>query len=236
MQICSVQADTVLADSLLVALRSSLKLFGDKLYIKHSPIVHQEGLRIQTSFSIITDSMPATTQILLMISGYYFRADQSHLKELSRSSDYLNAVSNRLGASSPRAKFLGMVVGTAVSELVDQKDRQMKFGSDDLNSPDGLWYRSLPKINDTIGSLADLKVTTVMPTKPPTKTGKPKTKSKKSTVATRPASKVISIEEINDDPDSEDEDLPMYQKPDSDPSDEDEDPTLVQRDKPTAPV
>ena len=177
-------------------------------------------------------------QALLMLAGYTFRAHKTYMLDLSRSSIYLNAVSNRLAASSQRARFLGMVVGTAFSELVDPKDKQMTFSADEMNSSDGQWYRSLTKINDSLGSITDLEPALSQPTKLSTQLSN-LTNSSKSARAKKSApatSKVISIEEIDDDSDSEVEDLPMYEKPDSDPDDEDEDPTLVQRDRPTAPV
>lgn len=173
-----------------------------------------------------------------MLAGYILRADKTYLLDLSRSSIYLNAVSNRLAASSQRARFLGMVVGTAFSELVDPRDKQMTFSADEMNSTDGQWYRSLTKTNDSLGSITDLRPAFSPPTKSSTQLSN-STSSSKSARAKKPApaiSKVISIEEIDDDSDSEAEDLPMYEKPDSDPDDEDEDPTLVQRDRPTAPV
>lgn len=174
-----------------------------------------------------------------MLAGYVFRKDRIALVSLTRSSIYLNAMSNRLAGSSPRARFLGMVVGTAVSELVDAQDRRMHFGAEDLNSPDGQWYKGLTSINDVVGSIEDLKVSPII-TRAAIKTAtKPATSTAISTKLTggvNATSKVISIEEINDSSDLDEEDLPMYEKPDSDPSDEDEDPTLVQRDRPTAPV
>ena len=157
---------------------------------------------------------------------------------LSRSGIYLNAVSNRLAASSQRARFLGMVVGTAVSELVDPKDKRMAFSIDEMNSSDGQWYRSLTKVNDSLGSIEELKSASA----PLTKSSVQQSKSINSSTLGRPkkpaqtSSRVISIEEIDDDSESEAEDLPTYEKPDSDPEDEDEDPTLVQRNRPTAPV
>ena len=132
-----------------------------------------------------------------------------------------------------------MVIGTAVSELVDPIDRRMKFGAEDLSSPDGLWYRNLPTINDTVGNIDDLKASSSSMRSlavKPKKCAQSGTASAKPPISAKSASKTISIEEIHDGSGSEDEDLPMYEKPDSDPSDEDEDPTLVQRDKPTAPV
>jgi telomere length regulation protein len=47
-------------------------------------------------------------------------------------------------------------------------------------------------------------------------------------------SEAMAVEEIHEA--GGDDDIPGYAKPDSDEEDEDEDPTLVQRNKPTAPV
>lgn len=132
-----------------------------------------------------------------------------------------------------------MVIGTAISELIDAQDKRMEFGTEDMKGPDALWYKSLTTVDDTVGSIADLKISTTASAKAPRKA---KLLAASNTASTKPGahatatSKIISIEEINDDSNSEEEDLPMYEKPDSDPSDEDEDPTLVQRDRPTAPV
>lgn len=174
-----------------------------------------------------------------MLAGYVFREDRAKLVNIGRSSVYLNSISNRLAASSSRARFLGMVVGTAMSELIDAEDKRMVFGAEELQGPHGLWYKSLTHVQDDIGSIRDLKVSP-SPARKPTKiknatniTGK----TAVSTKQTRPGnatSRIISIEEIEGS--SDEEDLPMYEKPDSDPSDEDEDPTIVQRDRPTAPV
>lgn len=173
-----------------------------------------------------------------MLAGYAFRGDEAYLKHLSRSSIYLNAVSNRLAASSQRARFLGMVVGTAFSELVDPTDKRMAFSTDEMDSSDGQWYRSLTIVNDSLGSVEDLKSasaslneSSVQPIRSIDSSNSGRSKKSAQT-----SSKVISIEEIDDSSESEAEDLPMYEKPDSDPEDEDEDPTLVQRNRPTAPV
>ena len=180
-----------------------------------------------------------TTQILLVIAGYCFRANKTDLAGVSRSSVYLTAISNRLAASSPLARFLGMVVGNVISELVDPQDRRMKFDSEELHSPDGLWYRSLPTIEDTIGSIEDLKPI-ISPTSKsvmdPSKSANNNKRLTKAVNTTKSTSKIVAIEEIDNSSDSEDEDLPLYQKPDSDHSDSDEDATLVQRDRPTPPV
>ena len=178
------------------------------------------------------------TQISLLLAGYSYRHNRRALETLSQSSVYLNAISNRLAASSNRARFLGMVLGNAVSGLVDAEDKRMKFTVEELNSPDGQWYINLTKVEDTIGLVKDLKPLEASSVKSLGKRARPVTSNTKPTKLTKPpnaSSKIISIEEINDSSGSE-SDLPMYGKPDSDPSDDDEDPTLVQRNRPTAPV
>lgn len=114
----------------------------------------------------------------------------------------------------------------------------MTFTADEMNGSDGQWYRSLTSVKDPVGSIKDLKPAST----PSTKSSAQLLESVNSSKSPRPkkpaqsTSKVISIEEIDGSSESEAEDLPMYEKPDSDPEDEDEDPTLVRRDRPTAPV
>lgn len=186
---------------------------------------------------IVAKNNIVNAQALLMLAGYTLRADKTYLIHLSTSSVYLNAVSNRLAASSQRARFLGMVVGTAFSEIIDPKDKRMTFSADEMDNSDGRWYRSLTSINDSVGSIKDLKPASTPSTKSSTQLSKPANscESARPTNSAQSTSKVISIEEI-DSSESDVEDLPMYEKPDSDPDDEDEDPTLVQRNRPTAPV
>ncbi|MCJ1243053.1 telomere binding protein [Trapelia coarctata] len=202
--------------------QKALEQFGDKLYIKHTPVLHQE----------------VNAQVLLLAIGHVYNKDHSYLRSMVQSSLYIRAISNRLAAPSPRSQFLGMVVGTAVSELVDAEDKRMKFSMSEIDDDDGIWYRSLCKHNDVIGSLDDLKAGALRTGKGVAKaTGKQPRAKKEPVVKQRPAteSKIISIEEVTDSGD-EDDDLPTYEKPDSDEEDSDEDATLVQRNKPTAPV
>ena len=189
------------------------------------------------SFSLLIFIVNA--QISLLLAGYSYRHDRRTLETLSQSSVYLNAISNRLAASSNRARFLGMALGNAMSALVDAEDKRMKFTAEELNSPDGQWYINLTKVEDTIGLIEDLKPVEASSVKSLGKRARPVTSNSKPTKFTKPpnaSSKIISIEEINDSSESESDDLPMYGKPDSDSSDEEEDPSLVQRNKPTAPV
>ena len=179
------------------------------------------------------------TQILLVVASYINRIDKTYLTQQSRSSVYINTISNRLSASSQRASFLGMLVGTAVSELVDPEGKRMKFSMEELDSVDGKWYRSLTTIEDKVGIIEDLKIDVPQAKKPPAAKDRiPRVAKQYDTTSSNAgaASRVIAIEEVQDDIESEDEDIVMYQKPDSDASDEDEDPTLVQRDRPSAPV
>lgn len=125
----------------------------------------------------------------------------------------------------------------AVSELVDPPEKRMKFGMEEVESEDGKWYRALTSKVDTIGSIKDLRVRNNDPVQDMARKSAVKARSAKFLRAIQPqSSKVVSIEEIEDESESEDDDLPTYEKPDSDEEDEDEDPTLIQRNKPTAPV
>lgn len=172
-----------------------------------------------------------------MIAGYVYRAAEKKFSDIARSSIYINAISNRIAASSDRARFLGMVVGTSISNLIDTKDKRMTFSVDELETSNGRWYQSLSSVNDEIGSISGLKKAVPLPKRPSDKFERQMAKRPLQRES-RPAktSKVIAIEEVLDDSTSDDDDLPTYGKPDSDPSDSEDDATLVQRNKPTAPV
>ena len=133
-----------------------------------------------------------------------------------------------------------MVVGTAVSDLVDSKDKRMNFSSEEIDNSDGQWYRGLTNVHDHFGTIKDLcaasnlgKQQAFRKTLTPASINSRKSRS---ALPVKGNSKIISIEELNDSPSEEDDDLPVYAKPDSDPEDTDEDAELVQRGKPTAPV
>lgn len=136
-----------------------------------------------------------------------------------------------------------MIVGVAISDLVDAPDKKMQFSMSEMDSADARWYKSLTRIHDSIGSVKYLKLESlesVGPVPSSTKVLGPKHNGRnvpkhRSTVS-KAESKIISIEEIDEQDNFEDEGLIAFEKPDSDEEDEDEDPTLVQRNKPTAPV
>jgi telomere length regulation protein len=155
-----------------------------------------------------------------------------------RSGAHLSAISNRLAASSPRARFLGMVVGEALSALIDKGDKIMDFKMDEMTSSEAKWYKSLVNVSDTPGPLKPLisRLRAKVSKKSQLQSVQ---RPKKPTVA-QAGSKIVAIEEVNDsdtdDQESENDGLAPYAKPDSDGEDSDEDPTLIMRNKPTAPV
>ena len=180
-------------------------------------------------------------QVILLAVGALSRIDIGAVRATSKSGLFISAVSNRLGASIPRARVLGMILATAVSRLVDPADRTVNFGVEDVETPDAFGWLRLIEVDDKPSNLDDL-LQLDFP-------DGPKMRQQKNAVAhsiprkpkqpVQPqASKIIAIEEVDDDEggDSEEDDLPAYQKPDFDPSDSDEDPTLLNRTKPSAPV
>ncbi|KAH7087108.1 telomere length regulation protein-domain-containing protein [Paraphoma chrysanthemicola] len=205
-------------DKLHNLLEASIKMFGDSVYIKHTPVLQQEAL----------------AQNLALCSGYVQRSQPMFLTMMAKSSYHVNGMSNRIGASSARTRFLGIVAGIAISKMVDKPELQLKFELEGAEASEAGWYERLTQMNDELGKVADLKVAEKSVT--PAKKTKPKVKIASST---KPSITEISgprIVEVLSDSEDEDTDLIAYEKPDSDPEDSDDDPTVVTRNKPTAPV
>lgn len=159
---------------------------------------------------------------------------------LARSSIHMNSISNRLSASSPRARFLGMAVGKVISEIVDKPENAMKFEFEDGEKEEVEYFRKLMQINDKLGHIGDLELSQSGFHNSHNRTSKTKDTKQKSTDKFAPVGGQSQpsgprIVEVMDDSE-EDDDLIPYAKPDSDPEDESDDPTAVQRNKPTAPV
>ncbi|EEH42837.2 uncharacterized protein PADG_07657 [Paracoccidioides brasiliensis Pb18] len=205
-------------EPLLEILGKALEIFGDKLYIKHTPTSGQE----------------ANTQVILLAAGYVCRLSTDLLRPITQSGTYLNAISNRIAASSPRARFLGMVVGMSLSKLVDLPGKEMKFDIEEMEGEEAKWYMSLPNVEDGIGSIDDLKHRDPQPAPKMPKRHVSKVLTNKQQVPSQATSKNLSIEEISEE--SGDDDFLPYEKPDTDPSDSEDDPTLINRSKPSAPV
>lgn len=215
-------------------MEANLRLFGESLFIKHAPMVQQE----------------ACAQVLLLSAGYVHRRQPMFVFTLARSSTHLSGTSNRLNASSPRARILGMWVSMAISKLVDKSGQHMNFDMEEVKTPEALAFIHLVHVRDTVGDAIDVhfslaKDEKATPKHKITESGtKAATESKsvKSTSNGQGLSGISStslsgprvIEILSED--ENDDDLVPYAKPDSDPEDEDEDPTLVTRNKPRAPV
>ena len=152
---------------------------------------------------------------------------------------YLNAISNRIAASSERSRYLGMVFGTLISQIVDPADKQLNFSLVQQDSPEYSKLRSLLNINDSVGTVQDLAIDGHGSPSGENKKAKGKVGGKQPTRAAKPStsasSKVTSIEEVEDSG-SDDDDLRVYGKIDSDAEESEEDIELVQRNKPKAPV
>ena len=150
---------------------------------------------------------------------------------LLKSSAWLNAISNRLAAPHQRARLLGMVVGEALSSIVDKADKKLNFKMEETDLGEGKWYKSLVGVSDQVGTLDPLL-------KPQVDTPVPKKRHLAAPTvkpSPRPRQRGFIIEELSDEELSEDE-VTAYGKPESDDEDSDEDATLVRRDKPKAPV
>ena len=133
-----------------------------------------------------------------------------------------------------------MIVGTGISELIEEPDKVLKFDLEEMRSEEALWYSHLTKVQDGVGSPESIKaLQEVFPEEPETVHSKPSQKPK-AQFSRQHTSKIVAIEEVEDsdeeEEEEEDDDLIPYEKPDDDAYDSDDDPTLIQRNKPTAPV
>ena len=77
---------------------------------------------------------------------------------MAKSTYHVNGMSNRIGAPSPRARFLGISVGTAISKMVDKPELQLKIEVEGSEATEAKWYESLTKVGDKIGNIKDLRI------------------------------------------------------------------------------
>jgi telomere length regulation protein len=130
-----------------------------------------------------------------------------------------------------------MTIGTGISELIEAPGNALKFDLEDMQSEEIKWYLDLTKIKDECGSPESIQTLKEALSAKPEPVPKPK-----ATFSRPQTSKIVSIDEIEDsdedkiEDEDEDDDLIPYEKPDDDAYDSDYDPTLIQRNKPTAPV
>lgn len=191
------------------------------------------------AYSLVTRTKMLTyssdlAQTILLVIGYLHRQDAASLKQDSVPTLTMRSVSNRLSSSVPRTRLLGMVVGVGMSKCVDEPGKVMNFKVEEMETTEVKDLLALVDVKDNIGVLNDLKI----PKKPEeseTSSKKRKIAPPKSPRSPKLTSKVLAIEEVSSSSDDE-EDLVPYRKPADDPEDSDEDPTLLNRDKPKAPI
>ncbi|TQV99770.1 Telomere length regulation protein [Cordyceps javanica] len=211
-------------DTITLVLEKSLNQFGDQLYIKHAAILQQE----------------VHTQVLLLSAGYVSRLSPIRLTMLVRSGAYMSGVSNRIASTQERTRLLGMVVGEALSTLVDKGKNKLDFHMDETETEEFESLKSLTDLSDPVGTFDDLceasqsielVASSALSSKQKARSEKKKRPPKPSAAANLP--KAI-IEEL-DSSDDGDDDLVPYAKG-SDPEDSEDDAELVQRNKVKAPV
>jgi len=192
--------------------------FGDKLHIRHDSILQQES----------------TARLLLLCAGYVHRAQPMDLFMHARSSIHSNAMSNRLASSSTRVRQLAMFVGEAISQVVDKdKKTKMIFKLEGAEGQESALWRKLVFVIDEPKPVSLLKATSQSSPKSVITATLPKAIPIRKAKEAKPTkSKIVEVMSDSDD----DDDLVPFAKPDSDPEDSDEDATLVQRNKPKAPV
>ncbi|KAI7201271.1 hypothetical protein D0869_04576 [Hortaea werneckii] len=236
--ICALSATN--SDELQTLLERLMATFSDSFFISHAPIIQQESL----------------AQALLLTAGYLHRHQPMAVFVTARSAGHMQGVSDRLGASNERARWLGMVVAMAISRLVDKEGQRMDFGMEETRAEEAVWYRNLVDLKDEAGSLDDIgrllreshtkkpvrrKLRQPDPEKMPTINGKPvfgpprPPPPQPVTSQTEVVGEKIS-EVVESGDEDDDDDLTPYAKPDSDSEDSDEDATLVNRNRPRPPV
>ncbi|KAK5171962.1 telomere binding protein [Saxophila tyrrhenica] len=222
-------------DVLQLVTERVMSAFNDFLFIAHGPIIQQEAM----------------AQTLLLTAGYLHRKAPMALLMTARSSSHMQGVSNRLDTSNARGRWLGMVVGTAISSLVDKEGMKMSFGTEDMETEEAKWYMNLARVEDQVGRLADLQsllTTPKQPSKRRQRAGRGQAPEKMLEINGKPTfgpprppaqTEVIGekvTELLDGDEDGDEDDLKPYAQPDSDPEDSDEDATLVNRKKTRPPV
>ncbi|RPA81409.1 hypothetical protein BJ508DRAFT_306666 [Ascobolus immersus RN42] len=224
-------------ESIRALFEKTLSTFSSALSIKHTPLLRQDAI----------------TQTLLLTASILHHTKPLILEKQARTSIYLNAISNRLAATSNRAKVLGMLVGESISGLVQKEGSKarLKFSLPDMETTEMSWWKDLIRIFDRPPTkeesmrleLESMQLTpTVAPTTPKVKVTKgfpSPTKpppSKKPFKAPEKKGPVIMELLSDDESEEEDPDLVPYTKPADDAEDSDDDPTTVRRDKPSPPV
>ncbi|QIW95830.1 hypothetical protein AMS68_001348 [Peltaster fructicola] len=217
-------------------LTKAISLFGDQLFIDQGLISRQEAI----------------AHVVLVSSGLIHRAQPALASTAVRSGGFMQAISNRLATSSARARWLGMIVSTAISHLIDKPEAQMSFGTSDMATSEAKQWLGLTRVDDRIGDYEDALWVIDTALKPQRvarhieqrsfTSELPVINGKQSFGPPRPPQLLQTevegdrITELIDGSSDVNDDFKPYTKPDSDPEDSDEDATLVNRDKAKPPV
>lgn len=217
-------------------LEKLIPTFSSTIFIAHAAISQQESV----------------AQSILIVAGYVHRAAPMSVLMTARSSGHMQGVSNRLESSNLRARWLGMVVGSCLSKMVDRPGSQMEFGTDEMKSDEATRYFALCEVEDEVGTFESFQDSLQSQDQLQTmlRPSTARSASKRTAMINdkpvfgppRPLppvqSKIVGdrVTEILDDTSEDEDDLKPYAKPDSDPEDSDEDATLVNRNKARAPV
>ncbi|CAN8099196.1 unnamed protein product [Discula destructiva] len=210
-------------DNITPVFDKSLTQFGDFLYIKHTPILQQE----------------VHAQVLLLSAGYLQRFSPMKLALLVKGGAFMRMVSKRLEASQTRVRLLGMIVGEALSGLVEKSDKKLDFKMQETKTEEALWYKRLVHVSDVVGPVDPLRSSEKsgaeqpLPKPSPKLWLEPRPARKPAPPPVRPSKAIIEV--MDSDEEIEDDIIPMKQ-PDEDDEESDDDPETVRRDKPKAPV
>src|SRR5579862_6671363 len=88
-----------------------------------------------------------STQLLLLCLCH---SSPARLKEVSTSTKYIDGLSTRLSASVDHIRFLGMIVGEAVSRKIDPEERRLSFKVPETEEASAERWRSLIDIDDQL--------------------------------------------------------------------------------------
>ncbi|KAI5809191.1 hypothetical protein BZA77DRAFT_362038 [Pyronema omphalodes] len=113
-------------------------------------------------------SYSVTVQLVPRAAGIAHRQCPYFLSSLRRLSVYLNGTSDLLAAFSHRTRWPVMLVGECFSSLVDTGKMHMDFGTEDMDTPEAKWWKSITAVGDKTCSISAL-FTSSVPRKPKAK-------------------------------------------------------------------
>lgn len=224
----------IVPKELVAILRRCIVVFGDQLFITHASLQQQDAL----------------AQNILICAGYLHSDQPQAVLQAARSSGHMQGVSNRLACNGERARWLGMIVGTGMSRLVDEGVTKMDFGTADMQTAEATAYLGLINVVIPVGNPHELFTrveevaqdrSTVGQTHRQTSKTLPIINGKQAFGPEPPLTLLQKstgpqVVELDDEELDADSDLKPYAKPDSDPEDSEEDATLVNRKKVRPPV